>query len=77
VEFEKEVLRDEGLSHLDAFNVTLYEFSDLKRQLLLRNGLRGGLVVRRADLVIMLVEMSLSWLFGGRTFNVSILSSEN
>jgi len=50
---------DGGRSHLDALNVTLYEFSHFKHQLLLRNTFRRGLVVRRTDLVIVLVEMSL------------------
>ena len=68
---------NKGRSHLDAPNVTLYEFGYIKRQLLLRNGFRRVLAVRRTDLVIVLVEMTISWLFGGLTFNVLNLSPEN
>ena len=73
----KRSTEDEGRSHLDALKMTLYEFSDFKRQLLLRNGLRRGLIVRGTNLVIMFVEMSPSWLFGGRTFDFSNLPPEN
>ena len=73
----KRSAENKGCSHLDAPNVTLYKFGYFERQLLLRNGLGRVLVFRSTDLISVLVKMTLSWLFGGPTFNVSNLSPEN
>ena len=73
----KRSAENEDRSHLDALDVTLHELRHFKPQLLLCYGLRRGLIVRCADLGIELGEMCLGWLFGGRTFDFSVLSPEN
>lgn len=76
-ECQKRIGEDEGRTHLNASNTTSHEFGNFKRQLPLRDGLTNPLVVRRQDLIIVLMKISAGRRLVGRTFDAPMSRPEN